>query len=103
MQIFCISSCILLIPYSEKSKKWDMAKAISHFFDLDSVQLVLGRSADRANARASAALNAGIRIDHILAIALRDRVHRALACAGAAADALIRNFICHKKTPPSIF
>ena len=60
--------------------------------------LRLGRSANRAGFRASAALNAGVRIDHVLAVAFRDRAHGALGRAGTTGDALIRNLICHGNT-----
>ena len=57
--------------------------------------LGLSRSAHRAVLRASAAVDAGIRIDHKLAITLADRAHRAVAGAHAARDAVIRNLISH--------
>ena len=57
--------------------------------------LGLSRSAHRAVLRASAAVDAGIRVDHKLAITLADRAHRAVAGAHAARDAVIRNLISH--------
>ena len=57
----------------------------------------LSRSANRAGARARAALDAGIGIDHILVLSLRDRSNRALGGTGTAGNALIRNLIRHDK------
>ena len=57
--------------------------------------LGLSRSAHRAVLRASAAVDAGIRVDHKLAVTLADRAHRAVAGAHAARDAVIRNLISH--------
>ena len=54
------------------------------------------RSADRADVGAVAAVDAGSRIDDVLAVAFGDRADRALACAGAAAAALIADYICHR-------
>ena len=52
-------------------------------------KLSLGRSANGAGARARTAGNAGIGVDHVLAVALADRVHRALFRARTASDALV--------------
>ena len=57
--------------------------------------LGLSRSAHRAVLRASTAVDAGIRVDHKLAVTLADRAHRAVAGAHAARDAVIRNLISH--------
>ena len=62
--------------------------------------LRLGGSSHGAGAGASAAFDALIRIDHVLAVALGDRFHGALGLAGAAHDALVRNYICHRRLPP---
>ena len=45
---------------------------------------------------ACAALNAGVCIDNILAVALRDGGNGALALAGAAGDAFVVYCICHE-------
>ncbi len=58
--------------------------------------LRLSRRADGAGARASAAFDAGIRVDFELAVTLRNRTHRALRSASAAGDAFVRNLISHK-------
>ena len=63
-------------------------------------KLLLGGSSHGAGAGASAAFDALIRIDHVLAVALRDRVHGAFGLAGAAHDAFVRNYICHRRLPP---
>ena len=62
--------------------------------------LFLGRGADGAGARASSAGNAGIRVDHILAIAFADRADGALFRTCTASNALITDNKCHNKTPP---
>ena len=49
----------------------------------------------RANCLARTAIQAGIRIDLVLRIALRDSSCRALACTCSAADACVRNYISH--------
>ena len=54
--------------------------------------------ANRASASASAAVNTSVRVDDVLAVALRNRANRALTCAGTAADASARNYVCHGKS-----
>ncbi len=56
----------------------------------------LGNSGNRAFAGAGAAIQAGVRVDDILAVALGNRRNRAHASAGAASDAVVRNFVSHK-------
>lgn len=64
------------------------------------VELVRLGSADRAVTRASAAVDASVGVDNILAVALGNRVYGAALCASAASDALIGNLICHSELPP---
>jgi len=64
--------------------------------------LRLSGRAHRAGLSAGTALDAHVRIDDVLAITLRDGLHGALRSAGAAADAVIGNFVCHWKTPPKL-
>jgi hypothetical protein len=49
----------------------------------------------RADACAGATLDAGISIDNVLRISLRDSSYRALRLACSARNARIRNYICH--------
>ena len=58
--------------------------------------LCLNRCTDRTYARARAALNAGLRIDHIFSVTSRNRRYGALRLARTTADAFISNFISHK-------
>ena len=51
----------------------------------------------RALGRAGAALDAGIGVDDVLAVAFRDRLYRALSRAGAARYTIIRDHISHSK------
>ena len=67
---------------------------------MPSKELLLNGSAHRAGAGASAAADAGIRVDDVLAVALGDRVHGTLGRAGAAADALVGNLKCQVVSPP---
>src|SRR5699024_1515230 len=53
------------------------------------------RSANRASTGASAAINAGIGIDHIFAVALRDGSDGTFTGAGAAVNAFIVDDIGH--------
>jgi hypothetical protein len=57
--------------------------------------LLRGRSANGASVCTSTALDAGISVDHELAVALRDGLYGALTGAGAASDAFVRNLISH--------
>lgn len=57
-------------------------------------------SANRAGACTSAAINASVSVDNILAVALRDSAYRTSISASAASDALVRNYICHSCFPP---
>lgn len=59
--------------------------------------LSLFGSAHGAGISASAAIDALIRINYILAVAFGDRFHGATVGASAASDARIRNLVCHNK------
>ena len=56
------------------------------------------RSVHRAVAGASAAIDAGIRVDLVLAVTLGDRADGAAIRASAASDASVRDFVCHEKS-----
>jgi hypothetical protein len=66
-------------------------------------KLLLNRSANRAGVCASAAADAFISVDFILAISFGNARNRASLCASAAADALVGNLVCHRCLPPKIF
>ena len=57
----------------------------------------------RANTRASAAVDASVSVDNILAVSLRNSANRAALCASAASDTLIRNLVSHSKILLIIF
>ena len=61
-------------------------------------ELALNRSANGAGASASAALDALIGIDDVLAVALGDGIHGAFSLASAAADAFIGDDVSHDCT-----
>ena len=69
----------------------------------DDQGLALNRSRHRAVLGASAAVDAGVSVDHVLAFALSDSVDRAVAGANAAGDAIIVNNVCHNSIPPNNF
>ena len=69
-------------------------RLLSPSFEIPS-NLCLVRRSYRAGAGAGAAIDAGIRVDDILAVAFRDCGNRAIRFAGAAGNALVRNYICH--------
>ena len=54
-----------------------------------------------ALAGAGAAIQARVRIDHILAVAFRNGTHRANTGAGAAGDAVVADFVSHTTNLPS--
>lgn len=58
-------------------------------------KLFLFRSAYRAGIGTSTAFDAGFRVDYIFAVALCDSAYRARACACAASDAFVIDFISH--------
>ena len=66
-------------------------------FDNLSVRLCLGRCTYRAVGSTCTAVDAGALVDNIRCT-LGDRLDRAVACANAASDAVIRNLICHSVT-----
>ena len=66
-------------------------------------RLSLRGSAYRAGASASAAANAGVSVDNVLAVTFRNCLNGALSSASAARDAIIRNFISHRNDPPCDF
>ena len=57
---------------------------------------VLVGSTDRANARASAAGNAGVGIDNVLIVAGGNSGDGAVICASAAHDAFVVDLVSHK-------
>ena len=65
---------------------------------LVSFRLFSSRSAYRTNTCTSTALYASVCVDLVLAVALSDSAYRTLTSASTAADALIRNLVCHKNT-----
>lgn len=65
-----------------------------------SVKLFSLGCSDGASICTSAAIDAGISVDYILAVALRDSLYGAALCASAARDAGIVNNICHFYVPP---
>ena len=67
----------------------------------DDQGLALNRSRHRAVLGASAAIDAGISVDNVLAFALGDGANRAVAGADAARDAIIVDNVCHNCVPPS--
>ena len=77
-------------------------KASGERLTLWTIYLLLSGSAYRASIRASAAFDALIGIDHELAIAFGNGLHRAFGRAGAAADAVVGNFVCQGISPPSV-
>lgn len=64
------------------------------------MELVLHGSAHGAHTGTSAALDASVSIDFVLAVALSDSSHGALSLASAAADALVSDLVSHDVTPP---
>ena len=62
---------------------------------LPEIGLFLRNSAGGANGLAGSAINAGIRIDIVLGITLRNRADRAFTFAGATGNAFAGNGMCH--------
>jgi hypothetical protein len=58
-------------------------------------KLSLLGSANGADTGTSTALDASIGVDYELAVALGDRLNRAICSARAASDAIIRNLVSH--------
>ena len=63
-------------------------------------ELFLSRSVYRTSVSAASAANALVSVDNVLAITLRDAAGGTSVSACTAADALIRNFVCHIRKPP---
>ena len=57
--------------------------------------LALRNRSGRAGTSAGTALDAGIRIDHVLSVSLGDSAYRALSLAGSAAYTRVADYICH--------
>lgn len=74
-----------------------LAEARKFAIRVSAVELLLYGSANGAGSGASAAFDALVGVDHVLAIAFGDRVHGALGLASAAADAFVGNYVCHEK------
>ena len=60
-------------------------------------KLSLGDNFYGALSCATAAVDAGVSIDHILAIALRDSLYGALSCASTTFQTSVVDYICHTK------
>ena len=86
------SKCFRFFPCLQETKK--TACGIYRLSFL-SESLCMGRSTHRAGLGAGAALDAGFRIDFVLAVSVGDRAHGAFRRTGAAADAIVRNFVSH--------
>ena len=65
-------------------------------------KLLSGDSACWASFLASTTIDAGTSVYNILAVASRNSLNRAGRCTSTAANALIRNNMCHDKIPPRI-
>jgi len=74
----------------KKRNRPPFGRAVSFFR-----RLFLDGSTNGAAASAGTAGNAGISVDHVLAIALRDSGNGAIRSAGTASDAFVSNFVCH--------
>ena len=59
--------------------------------------LLLLRSTNGAHICAGTAIDAGIRVDDVLAVAFRDGANGAAFCTGTAGNAIVRNLICHNE------
>lgn len=69
---------------------------------LNSINLVLLGSLNRANACAGAALDALVCVDFVLAVAFLNAADRTFVRASTASDALVTDLVCHFQiTPPS--
>ena len=67
------------------------------------VFLLEGDRFSRALSSASTALNANVRVDHVLVFALGDRLHGAGSSAATALHAIIGDNISHYIVPPVLF
>ena len=75
------------------------AEKNSAFFIIGNKLLLCG-SAYRASVSASAAADALVSVDNVLAVTLGNTSNRARICASTAADTFIGNFVCHLEKPP---
>ena len=90
-----------LRAFSE-NKKTGPALGESRLFDVFRYQAMyayclsaLLGSANGAGACTSAAVDASVSVDNVLAVALGNCVYGAAVCASAARNALIGNYVCH--------
>ena len=67
---------------------------------LTDFRLLFDDGANRALASAGAAAQARIRIDDVMIVAFLDSLNRASAGAGAAGDAIVTDLISHYRIPP---
>ena len=78
-----------------------------HLYDIDgqdvcSVGLFSSRSIYGTYACARTAVKTQIGIDHVLAVFFGNGFYRTFRSARAAADAIVRDFICHDTAPPFV-
>lgn len=83
-----------ILSRKEKSRR-TVNHAAGFFYSCAEEKLFLHRDASRAGAGASAAADAGIRINHKLTVAFGNRRNGAFRRASAAADASVSNLKCH--------
>ena len=72
-------------------------RRIKHLFFLFLQKLFFCRSANGANVCAATAANTLVSVDNELAVTLGDATNGASVSASAAANAFIRNLVCHLK------
>ena len=60
------------------------------------------RSVNRTYACTSAAFKTFVSVDNVLAVLFGNSFYRTFGSASAAADAIVRNFVCHFNKPPCL-
>ncbi len=98
-----------LLRHRQKSlrgfRKYGDIRAVRRFSlfpEVCSGGLFSGRSIYGTYASARTAIQTQIRIDHVLAVFFGNGFYRTFRSARAAADAIVRDFICHDTAPPSL-
>lgn len=86
---------ILSCPAESKKQNPFQMERVFGFRFYTANELALRNRAYRAGTCTAAAIDASIRVDLVLAVALSDRAYRALARAGTTADACATDNICH--------
>ena len=76
-------------------KPFRVCERVFHFANCNQNKLALRNSTYWASTSTSTTVNTSVSVDYVLAVTLRNSANRTFTSAGTAADASVRNYVCH--------